>query len=98
MFAVKITDFSPKKTGQRKISTIMGLKCSKNILEVWLFLYHKNYTNTPSVLELWVLEVGQGMRQRGKEPVTFLDLKNICLYSGLQNCLCPENFGGKNLI
>ena len=33
-----------------------------------IFLGCKNGTNTPAVLEMWVLEVGPGLGKRGKEP------------------------------
>ena len=39
------------------------------LLEVMITLDCKNYTNTPAVLEVWVLEVVPGLGQIGKELV-----------------------------
>ena len=57
---------------------------------MWKVLERKNYTFTAVVLELWVLEVGTGMRRRVKGPATSPDIKNVYLRPVIQNCLKPE--------
>ena len=49
------------------------LNAKTKIIEMWVFLEHKNDANTPAVLELWVLEVGPGLGRREKEPATSPD-------------------------
>ena len=42
-----------------------------------IFLDNKNDTDTPEVLELWVLEVGPGLWRKGKKPATLPNLEKI---------------------
>ena len=79
MFAVNLTDFSPKNWSTVYLSATgsptLGLKISNKLLKVWIFLDHKNDTNTPEIWELWVLEVGPVLRHKGNEPASFYDFK-----------------------
>ena len=62
MFVVELTNFSLKKS-QQNISLQLILRYWVSIgqtkmFEVMIVLEYKNETNTPSVLGMWVSEVG----------------------------------------
>ena len=71
LVVVKLTDFSLGKFDQQEISLqqmlrYWVLKNPKNI-EVRIVIEHKNDTNAPAVLDMWVSEVGPWLGQRVKE-------------------------------
>ena len=49
----------------------------KKLHEVRIVLGCKNHTNTHAVLELWVLDVGTGFGQRGKEPTKMWKIEGL---------------------
>ena len=99
IFAVKITDFSPEKFSQQYISPQLILQYwvlidQTEVFNVRILLESYNDTTKPEVLEVWSLEVGQGLGRMEisiKEAENFSDFK-ITINNGISKTVILAKF------